>query len=120
MATKHEGLRARGKAFHDAVLAELLLEPHEQALLIEASRCLDRLQALHEIVESIGYLLPDGRIQPAVTEARLQGVTFARLVASLRLPDDFQAQHLDRGQRRGGARGTYVPKATLRELQKHA
>jgi hypothetical protein len=121
MASKHrDGLQTRGKAFYENVTAELELEPHEQALLVEAARCLDRLEALHLAIEKIGFLTPDGRVQPAVTEVRLQGVTFSRLVASLRLPDDYAATFLDRGQRRGAARGTYVPKAKLLEMKKNA
>jgi len=104
--------------FYRQVTDALDLEPHEIALLVEACRVLDRLEALHEIIARLGYLLPDGRIVPAVTEVRLQGVTFARLISSLRLPDDFAAEHLDRGQRRGAARGTYVPRHKLEEMRR--
>ena len=112
-----EGFGPRGKAFHDAVIAQLELEAHENELLTEACRALDRLDRLHEAIQRHGMLTPDGRIAPAVTEARQQQLTLARLVASLRLPDDFSANHLDRGQRRGGARGTYVPRERLEALR---
>ncbi|MFC5208610.1 hypothetical protein ACFPM0_18860 [Pseudonocardia sulfidoxydans] len=46
---------------------------------------------------------PDGRVHPAVIEARQQRLTLARLVASLRVPDDGDV----RPQRRGAARGFY-------------
>ncbi len=111
-------LGERGRAFRDQVTAALDLEAHETALLIEACRTLDRIGALDAVVEAKGPLLPDGRVQPALVESRLQRVTFARLVASLRLPDDFSAAHLDRGQRRGAARGTYVPRHTLEEMRR--
>ena len=105
------GLGKRGRAFYEAVTGDLELEPHEHALLAETCRVLDRLEALDITIRRDGMTLPDGRINPVVTEARLQAVTLARIVASLRLPDEYRAEVLDRGQRRGAARGTYHLKA---------
>lgn len=101
------GLGPRGRAFWRAVLADLELESHEIRLLEESCRTLDRLEALDAVIRRQGLLTPDGKAHPALVEARLQGVTLARLIASLRLPDEYRAEILDRGQRRGSARGTY-------------
>lgn len=104
------GLQARGRAFWRAVQRDLELEPHETQLLGECCRVLDRLEALEAEIKRSGLLTPDGRISPVVVEARLQAVALARLVASLRLPDEYRAEVLERGQRRGAARGPYRPR----------
>ena len=102
-----EGLDKRGRQLWLAVMADLELEPHETLLLEEACRVADRLEQLHLAIRATGMTMPDGRVNPALIEVRLQGVTLARLVASLRLPDEYRAEMLDRGQRRGALRGTY-------------
>ena len=104
------GLGKRGTAFWSAVLQDLEMEPHETALLAETCRVLDRLDLLDAEIQR-SDLIVDGRVNPLFVEARLQGVTLARLIASLRLPDEYRAEVLDRGQRRGAARGTYKLKA---------
>ncbi|OZD37461.1 hypothetical protein CH252_32965 [Rhodococcus sp. 06-1477-1B] len=79
---------------------------HEVALLGEACRVQDRLSALDDIVRAEGVTVdtPHGvRAHPALVEARQQGTVLARLIASLRIPDEQG----DRPQTRGGARGTY-------------
>lgn len=109
--TTPTGLKSRGRRFWRTVLADLEMEPHEQQLLAETCRILDRLDGLDAVIREKGLTTPDGRIAPAVVELRLQQVTLARVVASLRLPDEYRAEVLDRGQRRGGARGSYKLKA---------
>lgn len=105
------GLQARGKRFWNTVLSDLEMEPHEHQLLAETCRILDRLEGLDAVVREKGLTTLDGRIAPAVVELRLQQVTLARVVASLRLPDEYRAEVLSRGQRRGSARGTYQLRA---------
>ncbi len=105
-----EGLNTRGKALWERIHAELEIEAHEEALLLEVCRVLDRLEVLDAAIREEPPIV-DGKVHPALTEARLQAVTLARLVASLRLPDDYAADVLERGQRRGAARGTYKLKA---------
>jgi hypothetical protein len=83
------------------------MEPHELVLLGETARVLDHLEALNAEIHRSGMFTPDGRIAPAAVESRLQAIALARLVASLRLPDEYRAEVLDRGQRRGAARGPY-------------
>lgn len=106
-----KGLQARGRGFWKAVTADLELEPHEVRLLEESCRVLDRLEALDAAIRRGGLTTGGGRVNPLLIEARLQGVTLARLIASLRLPDEYRAEILDRGQRRGAARGTYKLRA---------
>lgn len=113
-------LGKRGLAFWQKVHEDLVLEEHENNLLVEACRTIDLIDALRTAIAKSGPVDADGKVMPAVVEARLQSVTLARLVASLRLPDDFSASFLDRGQRRGAARGTYMAKAKLVEMTKHA
>ena len=107
-----------GRRFVREVTAALEFEPHEAALLEQAAKTLDIVQALQADVDRLGTLTPDGRVQPALTELRQQRLTFARLIASLRLPDEYGAVHLNRGQRRGGARGTYVAREELEALRR--
>jgi hypothetical protein len=111
------GLRSRGRSFWRAVLQQLEFETHELVLLGECCRTLDRLDALDAAVRASGALLPDGRIAPALVEARQQQLALARLIASLRLPDEYSAEILARGQRRGGARGAYHLKDVSRAPQ---
>jgi hypothetical protein len=97
---------SRGEALKAAVLDVLDLDAHELALLDEAGRVADRLDALEAALARDGLLLPDRRPHPALVEARQQAITLARLIAALRLPDDIGAA--ERPQRRG-PRGVYSP-----------
>ncbi len=74
-------------------------------MLREAARTVDQLDALDDVVRRDGVMLVD-RVHPAVVEARQLRLTLARLIASLRLPDEVD----ERPQRRGGARGIYQRK----------
>ncbi len=86
------------------VLGRYELDEHERALLLQAARTVDVLDDLAAVTAAEGPLSPIGDVHPAVVEARQQRLTLARLIASLRLPEDA----LDgRPQRRGGARGSY-------------
>lgn len=100
------GLGPAGTRLWDAVTSALDLDGHEEALLLEACRVADRLDGLHVALEDVG-LLVDGKPNPALVEARQQQVVLARLVASLRLPEDLQ-DVTSRPQRRGAARGAYL------------
>jgi hypothetical protein len=94
-----------------SVVEEYDIEEHERLLLLEACRIADRLDRLAE--ESAGEPLTtenfkgDEVANPKLVEARQQGIVFARLLASLRLPMGDEEAGLVRPQRRGGARGTY-------------
>jgi hypothetical protein len=107
------GTRAAGRALWDAVLGPYDLEQHELALLIEAVRTVDLLDALDATIRRDGVLhdSPQGlRAHPAVVEVRQQRIALARLLAALRLPagaeGDEQAS-ARQPQRRGAPRGIY-------------
>ena len=85
------------------VLARYEMDEHETALLREAVRTLSQLDALDAAVRVDGVLVA-GKAHPALVEARQQRVVLARLIASLRLPEDDAGA---RPQRRGAARGSY-------------
>jgi len=84
-----------------------VLEEHELAVLREAVRTVDYLDALDRRVRVDGPIVssPQGdRAHPAAVEARQQRIALARLLAALRLPAGEVEQ---RPQRRVGVRGTY-------------
>lgn len=101
------GLASSGRRLWRSVVADYELDCHEELLLLEACRCVDRLDALAGQVTG-SVLTTNGRgepvAHPAVVEARQQSLTLARLLASLRLPSGEVA---GRPQRRGAARGAY-------------
>jgi len=103
-----KGLQAPGRRLWASVLADYDLETHEELLLVEACRCVDRLDRL--AVEAaagpvtVTNFRGDRVAHPAIVESRQQAVTLSRLVASLRLPSGEES---GRPQRRGAARGSY-------------
>jgi hypothetical protein len=105
------GARAGGIRLWNSVLSEYLLEEHEMALLVEAVRLVDVLDALDRVIRFEGVLhdSPQGvRAHPAVVESRQQKIALARLLAALRLPaGEEDAGQTRRPQRRVGVRGTY-------------
>ncbi len=100
-----KGLKRSGKELWLAVNEALDLDAHEAAILLEACRTADRLDALDTAIRKRGPVLPDGRPLPALGEARQQQVVLARLIASLRLPEDLSEPR--RPQRRYASRGIY-------------
>ena len=84
---------------------------HEAALLHEAGRCLDTLDELDRLTRQLGMVLKDGRTAPWVIEARQQQITYTRLVAALRLPEDLSEP--ERRPQRRSARGAYRPRLTV-------
>jgi len=107
--TPPTGTKASGRRLWRSVVDGFELEEHELALLREAVRTVDLLDALAEIVADDGPMVdsPQGRrTHPAVVEARQLKIALARLLAALRLPSDEED---GRPQRRGGARGVYAP-----------
>ncbi|GAA1950545.1 terminase [Agromyces allii] len=99
-------LGASGSALWEELTDFVVFDVHETALLLEACRVRDRLDALNAVVcaEGVTVSSPQGvKAHPALVEARAQGVALSRLLASLRIPDENDA----RPQRRGRARGSY-------------
>lgn len=104
------GLGTSGKKLWRSVVAEYDLQVHEEILLLEASRCADRLDRLAEEASKGTVTVTNHRgdevAHPAGVEARQQGAALSRLLASLRLPSGEEGD-LSRPQRRGAARGSY-------------
>lgn len=101
------GVRAPGRRLWLSVTDVYVLEEFELAMLREAVRTVDLLDALDRRVRDEGPIVasPQGdRAHPAAVEARQQRITLARLLASLRLPAGDED---GRTQRRVGVRGTY-------------
>src|SRR5258707_15813347 len=96
------GLKVGGRRLWTAITERCELERHEADLLERACRTLDQLNALDLAVRRDGITV-HGRVHPALVEMRQQNLVFARLLQSLRLPDDEDA----RPQRRGAVRGVY-------------
>jgi len=106
------GTRAGGRRLWESVAGLYDLDEHESALLTEAVRTVDALDALDAKVRREGVIVtgPQGdRAHPALVEARQQRITLARLLAALRVPQGAEGdeQASARPQRRGGARGVY-------------
>jgi len=103
------GLRKSGLALWSAISGALDLDERDQALLVEAARAKDRLDALDRLLRRTGLALPDGRPNPLLAEARQQQVGLARLIVALQLPRDLSQPALGKPQRRG-VRGAYRPR----------
>lgn len=86
------GFGVRGTGFWGRVTVEFDLSDPELELLAETCRCLDRLELLDEAVRADGAMVVGSAgqmvLNPAVAEARLQGVALHRLIAALALPDE--------------------------------
>lgn len=91
-----------GSALYASVVEEFELAEHERRQLVEACRCADDLEALAAVVAADGHM-KDGRVHPALVESRQLRLALARLLASLRVPDENE----QRPQRRGAVRKPY-------------
>lgn len=78
--------RGRGRTFWRAVLAAHELRPDEVELLAEVCRMLDLLDALRVTAMRDGLTM-DGRMHPAVVEARQVRQEVRRYLAQLAIPD---------------------------------
>lgn len=98
MAVKNDGpsriLAARGKALWVSLQDTFEFDVQETALLLEACRTLDTIDALSVAIVRDGLMLQGSTGQPvlngAVAELRQQQASYARLVAQLNLVDDEQ------------------------------
>lgn len=83
------GLKASGRRLWKASVDVFDLDEHELALLREACRTLDSLDALQAAVDQDGVVVesPQGvKAHPALVEVRQQRITYARLIAQLGIP----------------------------------
>jgi hypothetical protein len=94
-----------GKRLWRSILREYDLAEHELALLTEACRTVDQLDAFAEVIAAEGVIEQGtGRAHPAVVESRQLRLALARLTATLRVPlGDEEATP----QRRGASRAPY-------------
>lgn len=115
MATRRipAGLKTSGRTLWKAVTDQFELDEHEFITLKEACRTADRLDELDKemqdepltVVNSKG----DETANPRIVEQRQQSLTYTRLIASLKLPDE--EGRLAPGNS-GASRGSYgTPRA---------
>lgn len=105
-----------GRALWKSITTTLALDDRDRVLLLEACRAKDRCDALATVIEAAGPVLPDGRVQPALIEARQQQQALGRVLTAMRLPADLMDAESGRPQRRG-MRGTYHPRLTVVERE---
>ena len=110
--TPPKGLQVAGKRLWRSIADDYELDVHEEALLLQAGRTVDRLDDIAAALESESLTVTnfkgDPVAHPLLVEQRLQSITLSRLLASLRLPSGEQDDGaLKRPQRRGAARGSY-------------
>ncbi len=111
-----KGLKTAGRRLYGSISAEFELEPWEEAVLRQAARTADALEALQGEVDAAGPML-DGKVHPALVELRQQRIVLARLVAALRIPD-ADGLRPQRRQVRGTYRGrTNPPASRLRAIK---
>ncbi|WP_147375345.1 helix-turn-helix domain-containing protein [Jiangella rhizosphaerae] len=86
------GLSARGEAFWAHAIAVFELDAHEQELLTQVCRLLDRADALRDAVEQDGVIVTtprgDRRPNPAIAEERQVSLAIGRLLVLLEIPAD--------------------------------
>ncbi|WP_411733479.1 terminase [Paeniglutamicibacter sp.] len=100
-------LNAGGKKMWRSVVEDYDLGPHELTLLLQVVRAVDALDALESVVRAEGVTVttPQGvKAHPALVESRMQAITLAKLVASLRLPLEEDEEAGRTVQRRVGVR----------------
>ena len=100
------GLRTSGRALWRAVLEDFELTEPETAVLREACRTADSIDALQAIVDDEGPMSTSSqgvRVHPALVELRQQRIALARLFAAMHIPI---GEEQGRTQHRG-ARGVY-------------
>jgi hypothetical protein len=85
-----DGLASRGQAFWDHATSAFELDRHEQELLTQVCRLLDRADALRVDIEQYGVVLVssrgDRRPNPAVAEERQVSLAVGRLLGQLEIP----------------------------------
>ena len=120
MSNEMDELGPSGRAFWDALTADLEFDAHETRYLLEACRTLDVIDGLAAAVEADGLMIAGSMgqrvIHPAVAEVRQQQASFVRLVGALHLPADVQAHEAWKHQRAvAGAAGRW--QAPVRQLR---
>ncbi len=106
-----DGLKLAGRVLWSSVMEGWEIDPWERTLLLQACRCVDRLDDLAEAAAASTAVVTNAKgdqaPHPAIVEARQQSIVLTRLLASMRLPVGDE-DDLTRPQRRGSARGAYA------------
>ena len=108
-----KGSGRSGRKLWLSIMNDLDLDTHEELLLLQAVRAVDRLDLMAAELESAPLTVTNSKgdevAHPLLIESRQTALMLARLVASLRLPSGLVegGEDLDRPQRRGAARGSY-------------
>ena len=103
-----KGTGPSGRRLWSWAVEEFVFDPHELALLTQAVRIVDHLDALTEAVDRDGVevdTLAGRKPNPALVESRQQSIALARVLAALRMPSGDE--DASRPQRRVGVRGIY-------------
>src|SRR4051794_10902374 len=92
-----DSLGPGGRALWESITRDLELRPDERALLKEAARTQDMVDALSVALEKYGPLAEGSkgqlRVSPIVGELRQQRLTLVRLLGALGIPEgDEQAR----------------------------
>lgn len=84
-----------GAAFWSELHDALEFDAKEEALVLEACRTLDRIEALHAAIDDAGLLSTGSTgqvvVHPAVAELRQQQTGLARLLSGVVFPDGEEA-----------------------------
>jgi hypothetical protein len=84
------GLAARGLSFWQHATTAFEMDRHEQELLMQVCRLLDRADALQAEVDALGPMVEtsrgDRRPNPAIAEERQCSLALGRLLALLEIP----------------------------------
>jgi len=102
-----------GRKLWNSIMNDLELDTHEELLLLQAVRAVDRLDSMAEELENAPLTVTNSKgdevAHPLLVESRQTSLMLARLMASLRLPSGLVegGDDLNRPQRRGAARGSY-------------
>lgn len=95
---KPPGIGSRASKLWRALNDEYEFTPPEAALLVEACRCVDRLDQLDDAIREVGPMVAGSTgqpvVNPALTEARGQQAVLHRLIAALQLSEDDVTQVL--------------------------
>jgi hypothetical protein len=100
------GLTGSGLLLWTSVVADFELADHELAVLRDACRTMNVIDALQDRVDRDGVLneSPQGlRVHPGVVELRQQRLAFTKLLAALAIPADEPVP--GRGKTRYGIKG---------------
>ena len=104
-----KNLGPAGSRLWKSVVSALELREDELVLFRDACRITDSVEALQAAVERDGVLVNSAKTgelvpHPGLVEARQQRIVLARMLATLRFPDEDGHQ----AQRRAGGRGAYL------------